>query len=209
MFVQTMAVMTITGAILATLEAKFSTAMGGLMTLYFVITGVRTLRRGGARFERADLLATLFGLTLAVVTVTLGFAALASPIGRFQGNPPSMYFVFATFVTLAILGDLRVMFGPARPAARRMARHVWRMSFAMFVATGSFFLAKAKTFPQPIRIMPVLWLLALAPLLVMFYWLIRLRLPNGRWIDRVSFDRAATSQPPIGSQGVAYVHSTE
>jgi hypothetical protein len=49
------------------------------------------------------------------------------------------------------------------------------MCFAMFIASGSFFLGQAKVIPKPIRIMPLLAVPALLPLVLMFYWLVRVR----------------------------------
>ena len=56
---------------------------------------------------------------------------------------------------------------------RRVARHLWRMCFALFIATGSFFLGQAKVFPKPIRVMPLLAIPAVLPLLLMLVWLTR------------------------------------
>ena len=52
----------------------------------------------------------------------------------------------------------------------------WRMSLAMFIATASLFLGQAKVFPKPIRLMPLLSIPVLLVLVVMLYWLVRLRL---------------------------------
>jgi hypothetical protein len=48
-------------------------------------------------------------------------------------------------------------------------------SYAM-IATGSFFLGQMKFIPAPIRIVPVLFVLAIAPLVVLVYWMWRVRI---------------------------------
>src|SRR5262249_40598328 len=58
-------------------------------------------------------------------------------------------------------------------------RHLWRMSFAMFIATGSFFLGQAKLLPRPYRIMPLLAVPPLLPLALLAYWPARLALATG------------------------------
>ena len=58
---------------------------------------------------------------------------------------------------------------------RRIARHLWRMCFALFIASASFFLGQAKVIPAPLRVYPVLIVLALLPLVLMLYWLVRVR----------------------------------
>ena len=59
--------------------------------------------------------------------------------------------------------------------ARRIARHLWRMSFALFIAALSFFIGQAKVLPEAIRIPGLLALPVLAVLVTMFYWLWRVR----------------------------------
>ena len=50
------------------------------------------------------------------------------------------------------------------------------MCFGLFIASGSFFLGQMKVIPEPIRIVPVLFVLALSPLVVLLYWMWRVRL---------------------------------
>jgi membrane protein DedA with SNARE-associated domain len=49
------------------------------------------------------------------------------------------------------------------------------MCGAFFIATGSFFLGQADEIPQALRVMPALTLLAVTPLIVMVYWVRRLK----------------------------------
>jgi hypothetical protein len=60
----------------------------------------------------------------------------------------------------------------------RTARHVWRMSLACFVATGSFFLGQQKVMPAEMRGNPLLFIPALAPLVGLAFFMIRVRLPR-------------------------------
>jgi len=112
------------------------------------------------------ILAGLAGIVTGAVIAALKVQRLNATPGLFPG-----YLVITAVLTVR------------RP--RRLARHLWRMCFAMFVATGSFFLGQAKVFPEPIRIFPLLALLVVATLVVSFYWLWRVRIRkdlNGiRW----------------------------
>jgi hypothetical protein len=62
--------------------------------------------------------------------------------------------------------------------ARRIARHLWRMCFAFFIAAASVFLARQQLFPALLRRTGVLVLLSFLPLLLMIFWLIRVWLKN-------------------------------
>ena len=70
--------------------------------------------------------------------------------------------------------------GPAHAGARnfrnrRIARHLWRMCFGWFIATGSFFLGQQQVFPAWLRGSPVLLVPALLPLVLLIFWMIRVR----------------------------------
>jgi hypothetical protein len=92
--------------------------------------------------------------------------------------PFFMLFFIGTVMTLAAAGDIRVMrSGPLR-GSPRLARHLWRMCFALFIAAGSFFSVEARV----AKILPALFTtpamrgLPIALIFVaMFYWLWRVR----------------------------------
>jgi hypothetical protein len=50
-------------------------------------------------------------------------------------------------VLLAAVGDVRMLARGGITGARRIGRHAWRMSFGLFIATGSFFLGQQQVFP--------------------------------------------------------------
>ena len=76
-------------------------------------------------------------------------------------------FLFGGIGLSASEGDLRMIRAGGVQGAPRFARHLWRMCFALFIATGSFFLGQAKVIPKPIRVIPLLAILALLPLVLM------------------------------------------
>ncbi len=68
--------------------------------------------------------------------------------------------------------------------AKRIARHLWRMCFAWFIASASIFLARPHLFPAVLRKTGALYFLSLLPLVLMVFWLVRVlfvgrRNPNG------------------------------
>jgi hypothetical protein len=83
--------------------------------------------------------------------------------------------MFGVVGLLAGAGDLRVMRSGALRGAPRIARHLWRMSFALFIAALSFFIGQADELPAALRIFPLLALPVLAVLGTMLYWLWRVR----------------------------------
>ncbi|MGH7561110.1 MAG: hypothetical protein ACRENB_08820 [Gemmatimonadales bacterium] len=75
--------------------------------------------------------------------------------------PAFPFFLFGIVGVLAGAGDFRVIRSGARQGAARLRRHLWRMSFALFIAALSFFIG-------------LLALPVLAVLVAMFYWLWRI-----------------------------------
>jgi hypothetical protein len=74
---------------------------------------------------------------------------------------------------LAAAGDIRMLLTHNMQWTHRIARHLWRMCFALWIAVASFFLGQSDEFPEALRIMPLLCTPVLLVLLLMFYWLVR------------------------------------
>jgi uncharacterized membrane protein len=179
LFVYAMLTMGISGSILALHKSWTNVnALGGFMSAYFVITALTTVRPVSAWTKSLNHVALLVAIALLSIEAGLGFKALASPGGTLNGVPFFMLFFMATVTALAAGGDLRLMWVGALPASARLARHLWRMCFALFIAAGSFFSIRervAKILPEPfttpfMRALPIL-----VVFLAMFYWLWRVR----------------------------------
>ena len=89
--------------------------------------------------------------------------------------PAFPFFLFAFVGLVGATGDFRVLRSGALRGTARLARHLWRMTFALFIAAMSFFIGQAKVIPKPIRIPALLAIPVLAVLVTMLYWLWRVR----------------------------------
>ena len=180
LFVWAMIVMGFGASILA--RAQGGGGLSGFMISYLVISAVASVRDPATvpRWLHPGLMVT--GLALGII-VTL---ASLIQVNVVTADPPSRGgVIYGGILLLAGLGDLRIhLRGPLRGSAR-IRRHVWRMCFAMFNATGSFFLGQADEIPERLRIWPMLFLLAFLPLIVMLYYVLRR-----------SRDRASLVRPP-------------
>jgi uncharacterized membrane protein len=179
LFVYAMLTMGISGSTMALRQSLTNAnVLGGFMSAYFVVTALTTVRPVSAWTQRLNAVALAVAIALALFEVGLGFTALASPRGAVQGVPFFMLFFLATVTTLAAVGDVRLMRLGALRAGPRLARHLWRMCFALFIAAGSFFSIRARVarvLPAPfttpaMRALPVVLVFA-----AMFYWLWRIR----------------------------------
>ena len=172
-FVYSMIVLAFTGAVIAALQQGTVSVIGGSLAIYLVVTAMLTVQRRVPKFHWIDAVATTVGIAIGGLSVKVGIDGLNSPGGTVDGIPAGMVFLFATVALLGGVGDIRVMVAGDLQGARRIARHLWRMCFALFIASGSFFLGQAQVFPKPIRIFPLLAIPALLPLVLMLYWLLR------------------------------------
>ena len=75
---------------------------------------------------------------LALGTIVRGVEIFNSP-GRVSstGVPFLMLFFLATLMIMATIGDVRIMRSVVPRGAPRLARHLWRMCFALFIAACS------------------------------------------------------------------------
>ena len=174
-FVYAMITMTMTGGVIAAVASSDGVAIGAVLTAYFVITSLATVRPIDGWSRRVDVGLMVVALAIGVTSLTWGFETVASASGRREGLPPFPFFMTGIVGLVAAVGDARMITsGPLRGASR-LSRHLWRMCWALWVASGSFFLGQMKVMPKPMRIVPLLAIPAVFPLLMLVYWLWRVR----------------------------------
>ena len=175
LFVYVMLTMAVTGLTIAVtrdVAPKINVPIA-LLTGYLVLTGLTTMRPPFAGSDWVAFGGMLVAIGVSVADLSFGFEALVAG-GKSQAMA-GPYLIFGSVALLGSIGDFRVMrSGPLR-GARRLARHLWRMCFALAIASLSFFIGQSQVFPEPIRIMPLLALPLVAVLVTMFYWLWRVR----------------------------------
>jgi len=180
LFVFAILTMSLTGAGMAAVTGNVGNVVAGLLTAYLVITALITVRPSTAGLRRLEVGAMLMALALGMTCVTLGFQALASPNGTRFGIPFVVFFMFGTVALLAGIGDIRMIRSEGLRGVHRLTRHLWRMCYALWIATASFFLGPrarvAKVLPEPLLNPALLALPVVLVLVVMFYWLWRVRI---------------------------------
>lgn len=183
LFVAAMLVTGVTASILGFRKSPTDgNVMAGALTAYFVGTAWTTVRPASRWTRRIDAVALTVVVGLALGAIVGGVKGVNDP-GLSPGGVPFrtigvMSFFLATVMLLAAAGDVRIMrFGMPR-GRPRLARHLWRMCFALFIAAASFFSIRervATILPGPfttgpMRALPIVLLFG-----AMFYWLWRLR----------------------------------
>jgi hypothetical protein len=150
----------------------------GLMTAYFVGTALLTVRPATAWTRSIGLAALPVPVGLGLAGMARAVEAFNSPGRALNGVPFLMHAFLATVLLLAAFGDVRQMRQGALRGRARLARHLWRMCFALFIAAGSFFSIEARVatiLPWPFTTLPLRLLAIMVPFAAMFFWLWRLR----------------------------------
>jgi uncharacterized membrane protein len=178
---------------LGVLPGQAPNIAAGALVPYLVGTAWVAARRKDATVGLFEKIAFVTIAGISAVFLLGGITAATSPTGKFDGYPSYFFFVFAGIAALMALLDLRVIRKGGLSGAPRIARHLWRMCFAFFFATGSFFLGQQKVMPEWMRGEWYLYALGLAPLAFLFFWLFRVRLT--KW-----WNGGAAASPPAPAE---------
>ena len=168
-FVMAMIVMSLTGAFIATLKPDRGSIIAGLLTFYFVITGLLTVKEVPGR-RRIEMIAMAAGFVLGLFAVWAGW--WLAERGRPEAAP---MLIFSAMAIGGAIGDWKMLRAGGLEGKPRIKRHLWRLCFAMWVAAASFFWGPPNRVPEMIRIPALLPIPVLTPIVVMLYWLWRMR----------------------------------
>jgi hypothetical protein len=187
-FVAAMLTMAVGATYLAIVKHQPSNIGGGILTFYLIGTGWLTARRRDGETNRFDWLLLLIPLTLGILTWMNGIKIVRSGASSQDGVPVGMTFFMGSIMLLAAAGDLRMLVRGGLFGAKRIARHLWRMCFGLFIASGSFFFGPSN---RPLRLLSRVGLgqhlpaalfstalyliLTLLPLILLIFWLFRVR----------------------------------
>lgn len=183
LFVYAMLIMAASASILSLLKGRADgNVLASVLTVYFVGTALTTVRPVSSWTRRINAVALMVAVVLAAGCALSGARMIGTPGRDLNGVPNQtagmMSLIIGVLLVMAAAGDVRIMrFGTPR-GGRRLARHLWRMCFALFIAAGSFFSLRervAQILPAPfttgpMRALPIVLLFG-----AMFYWLWRVR----------------------------------
>jgi uncharacterized membrane protein len=187
-FVASMLTMAAGAVYLASARHQPSNFGGGLLTFYLVGTAWLTARRRDGETSRLDWVVLLIPLSLGILTWASGIKIVRSGASSQDGVPVGMTFFMGSVMLLAAAGDIRMLVRGGLFGTKRIARHLWRMCFGLFIAAGSFFMGPSN---RPLRLLsavglgqhlsPALFstslylILTILPLILLIFWLVRVR----------------------------------
>jgi hypothetical protein len=200
-FVAAMLGLSASGVYLAFMKSQPGNILGGSLTFYLVATSWLTARRRVGAPGLFDWGALLLVLAVAAFDVTYGIEAAISQTGLKHGYSPGPYFFLGSVALIAVAGDIRMLLRRGISGSHRIARHLWRMCFALFIAASSIFLARAHVFPALLRKTGVLVFLSFLPLILMIFWLVRVLFTKHGTNPNLQRRRSDSNAPSIQSLG--------
>jgi hypothetical protein len=190
-FVASMLTMAVSAVYLAITRHQPNNVGGGILTFYLIGTGWLTARRRDGETSDFDWVVLLIPLTLGILTWMNGIKIVRSGASSQDGVPVGMTFFMGSVMLLAAVGDVHMLVGAGVVGAKRVARHLWRMCFGLFIAAGSFFLGPSNRplrllsavglgqhLPQALFSLTLYSILSILPLIMLIFWLVRVRFPN-------------------------------
>jgi hypothetical protein len=177
-FVAAMLTMTTAAVYLAVMKQQTPNILAGTLTFYLVTTAWLTARRRDGETSKLDWVALLIPLVSGTWVWAIGLEKLFSNTPPKDGVPIGMNFFIGSVMLLAAAGDIRMLARGAVSGTKRLVRHLWRMCFGLFIATGSFFLGQQQVFPAFLRGSVLLIILGILPLILLFFWLFRVWFTN-------------------------------
>lgn len=160
---------------------QWNNVIAGVFAFYLVATAWVTVRRREGTVGKFEVAAMIVAFAGTAGILVLGLRALADPRTIPGGAPVQAYFVLAGMIGLAAVMDLKIILRGGISGARRITRHLWRMCLAFFIAWGSFYgqvILRKVHLPAFLHHSPLLFIPILVPLLVLVFWVIRVRFTN-------------------------------
>ena len=204
-FVVSMLTMAVFAVYLAIVNHDPNNIGGGILTFYLIGTAWLTARRRDGETSGFDWIVLLIPLALGTLTWLHGIKIVRSGESSENGVPVGMTFFMGTIMLLAATGDIRMMLRGGVFGTQRIARHLWRMCFGLFIASGSFFLGPSN---RPLRLLttvgigqhlsPALFsttlylILTILPLILLVFWLIRVRFANAYKVKPIQLASTST-----------------
>ena len=172
LFFVSMLIMGVAGSIIAFHLPQMITFIAGLFTCYLIVTAWLTVKTQPRSRNILDFVTFLAVLCIAVLALYSGYQASNSDNGTLDGFSAEPYFFFAGLALFALFLDAIYLYKNGFQGKLRIARHLWRMCFALYIAVGSLFTGPgAQIFPASLQGNWMLSLPEYAVAMAMLIWL--------------------------------------
>jgi hypothetical protein len=197
-FVASMLVMAVFAVYLAVvMPGQLVNVFIGIFALYLVGTAWLTVRRKGGNIGLPEKLFLLVSLCLCLpfavssIQLAIGATPMFKSAVPFKGPVLIAIYGFTSVLAIAAIGDARLVLAGGIAGVPRISRHLWRMCLGLTLAAGSGFTnGFARLLPGPYHVPTVFFLPQFIPLVLLVFWLFRVRVPG--WLDQPRESAAPT-----------------
>ena len=172
-FVVSMLIMSAIGATVAPFlpTPERASVVAGVLTFYLTLSSWTAVKRKPGQIGRFDYGLLLTSLSITAAGALFFWLASQNPRGMLDGQPGAAFVMFMIIGSLAAVGDLRLILKRGVTGATRLARHLWRMTVALFIAANALFLGQPQIFPKAVQKSGLLFVPALLILGLLLFWL--------------------------------------
>ena len=172
-YVLAMLTLGITGTYIAIIRDVPLSMLNGLVLCYFVLSSLNIIWQKPNHTNFMDNI-----LFTSVTMLTISFAWYAyqttqTTNGQLGGFGTPAYIVFGSVMAICTLADFRYLKRGGLDGNSRLARHLWRMFFPLFMSTSAFFLGQAKHLPELFQRIELLLVPVVLVILSGIYWFVR------------------------------------
>ncbi len=172
-FTLSMLAMSLSASVLAIKNVEYTNIIAALITSYLILTAWRAGQNRKKEIGVFDWSLMAYGTGIGVLGVYLSMILLDLRASQSRALDAFDYFLlFYTAMTfVGVLGDLWMIIAKGFKGKLRIVRHLWRMSFALWIASGSLFLGQPQVFPKIIQESNLLAVPVVLVILFWFFWL--------------------------------------
>lgn len=174
-FVVTMLLLTMSGLWLSFARDILFTVFLSAIAFHAVVTGWATAAKKSRAGKIVNKASPLVSAAITIGAVFGAAKAAVSPGGVLNDLPPAAFYVIATTAFLIFVFDVAFNLAGTPSEHRRIARHVWRMGFSFFLATGIFFFGNNHVLPEILRTPVFLSMPVIAVIVWTVYYAVRTR----------------------------------
>lgn len=177
-FFVSMMIMASSGAIIAWFKPMMISVIAGVFTCYLVTTSLMAVKTPAGIKTKYDYYSAAVSFLIFIAGVFYGFEAMNAESGLKDGFSAEPYFFFAGLALISFGLDIKLLVQAGVKGKHRIARHLWRMCFALNIAVGSLLTQGGRALPQWMVESPLMAVAEDAILFIMLFWLIRLLVWN-------------------------------
>lgn len=159
--------------------------VAAILALYLLISGIQAVKLKTYKASKFNLVGLCLSVVIALLGLLFMYVGSQSESGTVDGSPPDAFLLFVIAGTLSSIGEARILIIKTLSPQGRIYRHLWRMCFSFFIASGSLFSGQIQLFPEWFASSFLIIFCSLFPLLILVYWTIKILLQKAmRYFER-------------------------